>query len=103
MPGPIDSEQSKGSNQLLRDGAVVIASVEDALALLGVSAPKQRPLPMLADPERRVWDVLGEGYVELDSLAFKAGLSIPECLSAITSLELMQLIDCAPSGEIRRA
>jgi DNA processing protein len=102
VPGPIDSEQSKGSNQLLRDGAVVIASVEDALALLGVSAPKDRPIPTLPDPERRIWDSLEAGYLALDALAVKAELSIPECLSAISSLEILGLIDCSPSGEIRR-
>jgi DNA processing protein len=102
VPGPIDSEQSKGSNQLLRDGAVMIASVEDALALLGVSLPKDRPIPNLADTERKIWDALGDGYVELDALAVTSKLTTPECLAGVTSLELMGLIDCSPAGEIRR-
>ena len=88
---------------MLRDGAVVIAAVEDALALLGISAPRARPLPMLADPERRIWDALEIGYTELDALAVRAGLSIPETLAGITSLEMLGLIECAPSGEVRRA
>ncbi len=102
VPGPIDSPQSQGSNQLLRDGAVMIASVEDALALLGVSAPKDRPVPNLPDNERRLWDALEEGWSDVDALAAKAGLGTPECLAAITSLEIMGLIDCSPGGEIRR-
>jgi DNA processing protein len=102
VPGPIDSEQSKGSNQLLRDGAVVVACVEDALALLGVSAPKERTLPPLPDTERRVWECLGDGYSELDTLAMTADLSIPECLSAISSLEIMGLVECSAGGEFRR-
>jgi DNA processing protein len=102
VPGPIDSEQSRGSNQLLRDGAVMIASVDDALALLGVSAPKDRPIPNLPEHERRVWDALDGGFVEMDALATRSGLSTPECLSAITSLEIMGLIDCSAGGEIRR-
>jgi DNA processing protein len=102
VPGPIDSEQSKGSNQLLRDGAVMIASVDDALALLGVSLPKDRPIPNLADNERSIWDALGTGFMEIDALATKTNLALPECLAAITSLELMGLIDCSAAGEIRR-
>ena len=102
VPGPIDSEQSKGSNQLLRDGAVMIASVDDALALLGVSAPRERPIPNLPESEQRVWDALDGGFVEMDALAIRANLSTPECLSAITSLEIMGLIDCTAAGEIRR-
>jgi DNA processing protein len=102
VPGPIDSEQSQGSNQLLRDGAVMIASVDDALMLLGVSASKDRPVPALPENERRIWDALDKGFLEIDTLASKSGLSTPECLAAITSLEIMGLIDCSPAGEIRR-
>jgi len=102
VPGPIDSDQSRGSNQLLRDGAVMIASADDALALLGVSAPKERPVPVLPESERRIWEALHAGFVEIDSLAAKTGLSTPECLAAVTSLEIMGLIDCSPAGEIRR-
>jgi DNA processing protein len=102
VPGPIDSEQSKGSNQLLRDGAVVIASVEDALALLGVTAPKDLAVPALPENERKIWDILATGFREVDELAANAGLTTPECLSAITSLEIMGLIECSPGGEIRR-
>lgn len=102
VPGPIDSEQSNGSNQLLRDGAVMIASVDDALALLGVSAPKESRVPVLPERELRVWEALGSASVEIDALAAKVGLSIPDTLSAITSLEIIGLVDCALGGEIRR-
>jgi DNA processing protein len=102
VPGPIDSEQSRGSNQLLRDGAVMIASVEDALALLGVSIPKERPLPILPENEKRVWEALDGCCLEPDAVAASSGLSTPECLAAITSLEIMGLVDCSPAGEIRR-
>ena len=102
VPGPIDSEQSRGSNQLIRDGAIVIASVEDALALLGVSAPKDRPIPNLPENERRVWDALEGGLFEVDALAAKSRLSTPACLAAVTSLEIMGLVDCSAAGEIRR-
>ncbi len=80
----------------------MIASVEDALALLGVSAPKDQPLPNLPENERLVWDALEEGWSDVDALAGKAGLGTPECLVAITSLEIMGLIDCSAGGEIRR-
>src|SRR6267142_1959273 len=49
VPGPIDSDQSRGSNQLLRDGAVLIAAADDALTLLGISSPvgTRREIPAL--------------------------------------------------------
>ena len=102
VPGPIDSPQSQGSNQLLRDGAVLIASVDDALALLGLSAPESRPAPNLPENERLVWEALDGGYFEVDTLSAKCGLSTPECFAAITSLEIMGLVECSVGGEIRR-
>lgn len=102
VPGPIDSEQSQGSNQLLRDGAIMIASADDALALLGVSAAKARHVPSLPENEQRVWAALDKGFLEIDALATRSVLSMPECLAAITSLEIMGLIDCSSAGEIRR-
>lgn len=102
VPGPIDSPQSQGSNQLLRDGAVLIASVDDALALLGLSAPKDRPTPNLPENEKRVWEALEGGYFEVDILSAKTALSVPECFAAITSLEIMGLVECSVGGEIRR-
>ena len=102
VPGPMDAEQSRGSNQLLRDGAAVIASVEDALALLGISPQKERPIPVMPDSERKVWDALDAGFIEIDQLPAKTALRMPECLAAVTSLEIMGLIECSSAGEIRR-
>jgi DNA processing protein len=103
VPGPIDSEQSRGSNQLLRDGAVLIAAPEDALALLGVSLPKvAAPPPLLPESEQRVWDAIAGGFVETDSLPASTGLTMAECLAAITSLEIIGLVECSLAGEIRR-
>jgi DNA processing protein len=103
VPGPIDSDQSRGSNQLLRDGAVLIAAPDDALALLGLSPAKESPPPpLLPDSEQKVWDAIAEGFVSTDDLPAVTGLAIAECLAAITSLEIMGLVECSLAGEIRR-
>jgi DNA processing protein len=104
VPGPIDSDQSRGSNQLLRDGAVLIAAADDALALLGIAAPKDagEAMPLLPDTEQKVWDALVSGLLEMDSLPSATGLSMAECLAAVTSLEILALVECSLAGEIRR-
>ena len=103
VPGPIDSDQSRGSNQLLRDGAVLLASPDDALALLGVSLPRiAPPPPLLPDSEQKIWDAIASGYTETDALPAATNLTIAECLAAITSLEIMGLVECSLAGEIRR-
>ena len=103
VPGQIDSDQSSGANQLIRDGAVVITSSADLLALMGLAAPPpQRISPRLPDHEQRVWETVGFNFTDTDTIALKTGLAPPECLAAITSLELMGLVECSLAGEVRR-
>ncbi len=104
VPGPIDSEQSRGSNQLLRDGAILIAAADDALALLGLSAPvdPRESTPLLPETEQKVWDATERGFAEMDSLPATTGLTMAECLAAVTSLEILGLVECSLAGEIRR-
>lgn len=53
VPGSVDSPRSAGSNTLLRDGAVVITSVDDALQLAGFAPTGSEgaagPMPARAD------------------------------------------------------
>jgi DNA protecting protein DprA len=103
VPGPIDSAQSAGSNQLLRDGATFIASPSDALALLGLGpAPAETTRAQLPDAEPRVWEATGFSFTDSDTICLKTGLAPSACLAAITSLELMGLVECSIAGETRR-
>jgi len=102
VPGPIDSEQSAGSNELLRDGAVVIASTDDALALLGVSAPKVSSPPDLPEPALRLWECLGSGPADVDRLSEQTGIAVAQCLASVGSLEILGLVRCSLAGEVSR-
>lgn len=101
-PGQMDSPQSQGTNQLLRDGAQMLATVADALALAGLTAP----LPGVREPqdptEARVWRALSTGPLDLDSLCTAAALPAHKCLAAVTALELRGAVECALTGEVRR-
>jgi DNA processing protein len=102
VPGPIDVPQTLGSNELLRDGASVIASMADAIALLGLTAPiRITDLPP-AGGERRLWDALEQGGADLDTLCTRASLPAHEGMAALSELEVRGLVECALSGEIRR-
>jgi DNA processing protein len=102
VPGPIDAPQSAGTNELLRDGAAVVASLADAVALLGLTEPVRRPPPDLGGDERAVWDALARGPADLDALAARCELPARRCVTAVTALELAGAIECALTGEIRR-
>lgn len=102
VPGPIDAPRSAGVNELLRDGAAVVASVADAVALLGLTEPVRRPPPDLDGDERAVWEALARGPADLDSLAARCALPARRCVAAVTALELGGAVECALTGEIRR-
>jgi DNA processing protein len=103
VPGPIDSAASAGTNQLIRDGgATVVACVEDAMALMGLSIPARTSPTIQTDAERRIWDELQHGPATLDLLCARSGLPVQECLASVTALELRGAIECALTGEIRK-
>ena len=102
VPGPIDAPQSAGTNELLRDGAVVVATVADALALVGARQPSAHAPALRSNGERLVWEALSGGSLDMDTLATRAGLPASECLAAVTTLELTGAIECTLTGEIRR-
>lgn len=102
VPGPIDSPQCAGSNELLRDGAQVIASAADALALVRLTAPPRAPAPNVAGTERVVWDALSQGALDLDTLATHTALPAREVMAAVTRLEMSGAVECALTGEVRR-
>ena len=102
VPGPIDSPQSFGANELIREGAHPITSVAEALRLAGLDPPARRT-PRLADEsETRIWTALESAAVSLDALCGRVALPVAECLTTVTALELRGVIECAMTGEIRR-
>lgn len=102
VPGPIDSPQSQGVNELFRDCTQPIVSVADALCLAGLP-PERRADPRVDDEgEMRVWTALGHGSATLDELCARSALPVAQCLTAVTTLELRGAIECALTGEIRR-
>lgn len=111
VPGGIDSAASAGSNRLLRDGAHVLASVDDALALAKFAtrvdtnatiADAELPLLAAGSDEAEVWSLLGGGGLSTDDLVHRTAWPAARCLVAVTNLELRGLVACTPSGGILR-
>ncbi len=102
VPGPIDQPQSEGSNTLIRDGAGIVTSIEDAMALAGITPPPRTPRVDPDGNEGRVWAALADGGLDLDSLCHRSGLPAAQCLAAVTTLEIAGSIECSLTGEVRR-
>lgn len=104
VPGPIDSPLSDGSNQLLRDGAHVIASIQDALALAGLAGSSLVPvMPPLGPDEATVWDAVAQHAVATtDEMIAHTGWPASRALAALTQLEIQGLLECSAGGAIAR-
>jgi DNA processing protein len=103
VPGEIDQARSMGSNLLLRDGAQVIGSVDDALGLLGLTRRQAPPTPEMGAAEAEVWHRLGEGEESAEGLAKSLDLTIREVHASVARLELFGLVTIEPDGRISRA
>jgi DNA processing protein len=102
VPGPIDQPQSTGVNRLIRDGAQMLTSIEDALALAGLQTAARTPRGDPDGDEARVWRALAGGPLHLDNLCHQSGLPAAQCMAAVTALEIAGSVECALTGEIRR-
>lgn len=102
VPGPIDQPASAGCNRLIRDGALLLASVEEALSLVGLTPVPRTPRLDPGSDGARIWEALAGGALDMDALATRAALPAARCMSAVTTLELAGAVECSLTGEIRR-
>ncbi len=102
VPGRVDSRNSRGCHQLIRDGAKLVESVDDVLEELG---PLQSPIQnavgevihhpaelQLNAQERKILQAIGSEPTEMETVANETGLPIQRVLSTISILEMKKLI-----------
>ena len=97
VPHPIKGIHSAGSHQFLRLGATLVSEPAHILEALGITLPEtpedtaQRPLLLLSDAERILYELLTEPRSR-DALLRCANMPAHEALSALGSLELQGFI-----------
>ena len=107
VPGRIDSQNSRGCHQLIRDGATLVRSVDDVLEQLGPlvdaipceSAPGKTPETIkhpaelkLSDQERAILQAIRSEPTAFDDIMQQTGLPASRLLSTISVLEVRRLI-----------
>jgi DNA processing protein len=95
VPGHPSQAACEGTNQLLRDGAVLVRDARDVAEELGFELPAATARPS-ADP---LLCALGrDAPVSLDDLRAKSGLETPELLARLSQLELRDEVRRLPGA-----
>ena len=119
VPGKIDSPLSRGSHQLIKQGASLVESVEDVIEQLGCItqdikehtsraaeiASEKIDVPLfdvselkLSDSEKEIYDCLTADPVHIEQLIAEADLSPGSINASLISLRLKGLIKQLPGN-----
>ena len=104
VPGHISAPTAIGSNRLIQQGAKLVMDASDILNDLEILLPEKeklpetaaRPLPEMADDERRVYDAIRETETPIDEIAFSSNLPSATVSSVLLRLELKRLVKQLP-------
>jgi DNA processing protein len=102
VPGEITSALSRGTNDLIRQGATPLLAVEDVLEALGLEPAPARVTVAVSPEAQAVLDGLAAGAASLDELSRATGVGSAEVAVALTELELAGLVSQG-DGRYRRA
>jgi DNA processing protein len=104
VPGHVDARNAEGTNQLLRDGAVVVRGARDVLdELLGVGSERRLLEPPPLDPLlAEVLDLVEGGAATVDRIAVDCGIEAGEAAIALARLELLGYVGAGPLGGFER-
>ena len=112
LPGKISSHTSSGTNELIKDGARLVQSVDDIIEELSLArepdpaeGPEKKAIisdiakktkaylyNSLTDDEREVYKALYDEPMHIDDIAQKASIGIAKITKALLGLELKNLI-----------
>ncbi len=97
MPGFPGSKMSIGTNQLIKNGARLITSIQDIFdelpLLKGEIAAKQFvSLPEMTDIEKKIIHLFADGPKQVDNISREVRLSVPELMEFLLALELKGIV-----------
>lgn len=104
VPGPITSPTAAGTNNLLKLGARPVTEPNDVLELFGRRfTPQQTRLPLLADADRQVVDLLSPtDPLHIDKILESVTIDLPQLQSQLTLLEIRGVIRMVAPGRYIR-
>ncbi len=106
-PGRIGDSLSRGTNNLIKQGAYILTSADDVLEHLGLIVdgliPKaEKDISTLDYFEKLIYDVLLFETLHIDQIVEKVKLPVAKCLNTLMSLELNGFVETVSNNCYRR-
>ena len=105
IPGPINSANSAGTNNLIKQGACLVSGIEDILTEYRLNSRMKSPASPQGElgfdrdrDEAAVLQALDYEAMHFDTLLGEAGLSIGELSTVLLKMELQGLIKAMPGN-----
>lgn len=97
VPGNINSVNSAGTNELIKNGAKLVQNVGDIIeelapVLKGFIKTKEKVRVELSDEERRLCDIMTAEPRHVDMLSRESGMPVSKMLGILLSLELKGVV-----------
>ena len=115
VPGSIHNALARGCHRLIKDGAALVESADDVLAVLRVfgaagaadaasevEVRARFPGQSLDSDAEMLLNALGFGPADLDRLVERTGLAAGSVISKLQLLELEGRVECLPGGRYGR-
>ena len=99
IPGRIFDDEYRGANALIREGARLVAGIEDIVnaCFPGFEPVVEKPLA-LDEKENYIYTVMGRGRVHVDELVEKSHLEAKQVMVILTRLEMKDVVQPIPGG-----
>ena len=112
VPGSIDSAGSRGTNKLIKQGAILIENIDDILEEImpqiefktelktprvsGSEIIEKKSHEILDEVDQKIFDFVSQGRIHIDDLISSTGLPSAGILSALTKMELRGIVEQHP-------
>jgi DNA processing protein len=113
VPGRVDTSQSRGCHQLIKNGARLVENVDDILEEFEALIPKEqaeraravsrRPDVKLSAEEAQIVQALGGGPLDVDALSHRAALDMAALNARLLGLEMKRVVRMLPGRVVELA
>ena len=99
LPGNVGNKSSAGSNELIKNGAILVTDINDILNVIVKNQKEEIKEPEISSEYKKVYNILTNTPMHINEICKKANTRMAEVNQIITMLEIEGLIESLPNNE----